>query len=299
MLFSVEDSFFVCLDCVRYLYIECGMQKTISESSLAWWSMFVLGVVLIWVYTIFFSLPKHDEVVAVSSPSQEQEASEDVWVIAPVQIATTQKDSWTRRDEPVQQPTMYTQTTSPQNNSDDALDDWVKQDITRTPTYIVSTNQLFNKETTETEYQVTQPTQPQKTIQEAQILTLAGTHHWVWVMKSAKYLWIMDSVQYILKNNDNTHFAYLGKQLPEVADKLASLWGKSIAITAKNDIHTHWLFGDKIIFLLAPIYVGKKQLFFVYFAEARDRWFIQVDNDIFETTKPLLRELFTKRYNRY
>jgi hypothetical protein len=77
------------------------------------------------------------------------------------------------------------------------------------------------------------------------------------------------------------------------------MWGKSIAFTDKNDIHTHWLFGDKIIFLLVPQYIGKKQLLFVYFAEARDRWFIQVDNDIFETTKPLLRELFAKRYNRY
>jgi hypothetical protein len=86
--------------------------------------------------------------------------------------------------------------------------------------------------------------------------------------------------------------------LPEIADTFSAMWGKSIAFTAKNDIHTHWLFGDKIIFLLVPQYIGKKQLFFVYFAEARDRWFIQVDNDIFETTKPLLRELFTKRYNR-
>lgn len=275
------------------------MQKTISESSLAWWSMFVLGVVLIWVYTIFFSLPKHDEVVAIASPSQEPKAPEEDWIIAPVQVAATSKDAWEREEE---QPTMYTQTTSTQHNREVVNNDnevsWVPQATTRTPTYIVSTNQLFNKEWGEPELQVNQPTQPQITIQEAQILSLAGTHHWVWIMKSAKYLWIMDSVQYILKNNDNTHFAYIGKQLPEIVDKVTSLWGKSIAFTAKSDIHTHWLFGDKVIFILVPTYLGKKQLFFVYFAEAKDRWFIQVDNDIFETTKPLLRELFTKRYNR-
>ncbi len=135
-------------------------------------------------------------------------------------------------------------------------------------------------------------------LQETEILYLEGTHHRAGVMKSAKYLGIDSSIQYILKNNDNMHFAYLGNELPDIVDKLTELWWKSIAFTEKSDIHTHWLFGDKIIFLLAPKYVWIKELFFVYFAEAGDRWFIQVDDDIFEANKPYLAELFTKRYSR-
>jgi hypothetical protein len=42
-------------------------------------------------------------------------------------------------------------------------------------------------------------------------------------MKSAKFIGISSSIQYILKNNDNTHFAYIGKELPEIADTFSAM----------------------------------------------------------------------------
>ena len=269
------------------------MQKTFSESSLAWWSLFVLSVVLVGVYIIFFSLPKNGRVAAAPWVwDQENRVDEQVTVsktVVPIKTWTTKEPiySWSLASDTEHISTYTTQTVSWS---------WREpvENTSRTPTYIVSSQQLF---TSPSERIVVDKKTTQ--VLPAQILYLAGTHHWKWVMKSAKFIGISSSIQYILKNNDNTHFAYIGKELPEIADTFSAMWGKSIAFTAKNDIHTHWLFGDKIIFLLVPQYIGKKQLFFVYFAEARDRWFIQVDNDIFETTKPLLRELFAKRYNRY
>ncbi len=274
------------------------MQKGVWEVSLAGWSMFILGVVLVTVYIIFFSLPEKTTLPIVE---WEYEAETPQKEVADTIIASVQEN---KNNNPL--PSEYDQ----QKVSDlEAVDNAVvppptqsirtqsipasSQNQPRTPTYIVAAEQLFNPSVQSPSATVTTPP-----VAPQQILYLAWTHHRVWVMKSAKFVGFERSIQYILKNNDNTHFAYLWKELPDIADSLTALWAKSVAITDKNDIHIHWLFGDKIIFLLVPQYVGKKQLFFVYFAEARDRWFIQVDTDIFETTKPLLRELFAKRYNR-
>lgn len=258
------------------------MQKTVWESSLLWWTMFVLWVVMVFVYIIFFSLPNRPSITSATWLYQEAEKSGPSAAIVPLQIAR-----WTQQSA---KPVFQTQqTTGVSWTSSQRLDD---QRWTKTPTYIVSTQQLFDPS-----YKpLAQEQKPD--LAPEQILSLAWTHHRKWVMKSAKLLWFDGSIQYVLKNNDNTHFAYIGKQLPDIADALSDLSGKSIAFTSENDIHTHWLFGDTVAFLLVPQYIGKKQLFLVYFSEARDRWFIQVDADIFETTKPLLRELFTKRYSR-
>jgi len=257
--------------------------------------MFILSVVLVTVYIIFFLLPKKDGLSVNKWTDREDQAYTIATVVSPIQENSVHADNeiFFKEGSVVipSQEKKWAHIVRTQSIKTTSL-----QQKVRSPTYIVSSQELFNPayiklKTTETV--VSQLVLPE------QILYLEWTHHRVWVMKSAKFIGIDHAVKYILKNNDNTHFAYLGKDLPDIADSLATLWGKSVAITMKNDIHTHWLFGDKIIFLLVPQYIGKKQLFFVYFAEARDRWFIQVDTDIFETTKPLLRELFTKRYNRY
>ncbi len=205
--------------------------------------------------------------------------------------------SWTHEDEIGENsllvPVMHTQNASSKNKIPVSIDKTLW-----TPSHIVSTRQLFAPDDLLPIDTSSAGSKTYSVLQETEILYLEGTHHRAGVMKSAKYLGIDSSIQYILKNNDNMHFAYLGNELPDIVDKLTELWWKSIAFTEKSDIHTHWLFGDKIIFLLAPKYVWIKELFFVYFAEAGDRWFIQVDDDIFEANKPYLAELFTKRYSR-
>jgi hypothetical protein len=251
--------------------------------------MFVLSLVLVVIYIIFFTL--HEE--RLSTPvlwfwsSRVADSPKDN-VITPIQVTKS-----TPVSSSVTTGMMFTQTASSSSKTTQPRPQPVVRDPNM-PSFIVSTQQLFSPPSERSLVQ-TNPAQ----IAPTQILYLAGTHHRVGVMKSAKFVGIDPSIQYILKNNDNTHFAYLGKELPEIADSFAVIWWKSVAFTQKNDIYTHWLFGDKVIFLLVPQYIGIKQLFFVYFAEAGDRWFIQVDNDIFETTKPLLRELFAKWYNRY
>jgi hypothetical protein len=42
-------------------------------------------------------------------------------------------------------------------------------------------------------------------------------------MKSAALLGIQDDISYILKNNDNSHFVYLGTSIPDVADTIRGL----------------------------------------------------------------------------
>lgn len=277
------------------------MQKTFSESSLAWWSMFVLWIVFVCVYTVFFSLPKNGESLALSSSEMIVSAqSLTDQPILPLQTALAiqeKSSSWTHEDEIGENsllvPVMHTQNVSSKNKIPVSIDKTLW-----TPSHIVSTRQLFAPDDLLPIDTSSAGSKTYSVLQETEILYLEGTHHRAGVMKSAKYLGIDSSIQYILKNNDNTHFAYLGNELPDIVDKLTELWWKSIAFTEKSDIHTHWLFGDKIIFLLAPKYVWIKELFFVYFAEAGDRWFIQVDDDIFEANKPYLAELFTKRYSR-
>lgn len=278
------------------------MQKTISDNYLASRSIFTLVITLVLVYIAFFSVfePKktplwdiktwvvrnEEKVLANSEPAIG-------WVGVKVGSSDGKSNDINTDTQPVKKDEVDSfQTQSFRNSSAASATSY------KTPTYIVSTQQLFVDKETQQQDDMAQPIAVASQPLPSQILYLSWTHHRVGVMKSAKYLGISSHIQYILKNNDNTHFAYLGKELPEVADALPRMGWKSLAITDKNDIHTHWLFGDKVIFLLVPQYIGKKQLFFVYFAEARDRWFVQVDTEIFETTKPLLRELFTKRYNR-
>lgn len=173
--------------------------------------------------------------------------------------------------------------------------------LPRTPKHIVSTQELFFGKKQTVPVQNNSIHNTVNTVLWSDypwMLSFPWTHHWRGTMKSASFIWFADSIKYVLKNNDNTHFAYLWNNLPDISDAVSKLGWKTVAFTDKKDINTHWLFGDKVIFLQIPQYLGKKQLFFVYFSEERDRWFMQVDNDIFETTKPLLRELYAKRYNR-
>ncbi len=263
------------------------MEEKQINNSPVFLGLCTLGAALFVVYVLFFSI----------APSKETFAVQDNTIVI--------QDNWEQR---IQKVSLSDTWWLIKNNTlwNDIVrinDTWLQQqdhvfvDLPKTPHHIQSTQELFfwkPYEDGEEEWV--------KSIvinnQEQWILYLPGTHHWRAVMKSAKVIWFAWSIQYILKNNDNTHFAYLGKELPDIASLLAGIEWKSIAITDEKDISTHWLFGDKIIFLQIPQYVGKKQLFFAYFADGKDRWFIQVDDDVFETTKPLLRELFAKWYNR-
>ena len=267
------------------------MQRIHNNDSVVWWSMWVLFVWLGIVYTIFFSLwspLSSNAIQSLPSPS-ENVLYEEQWSVSPLPETQDQPSfEWMWIDEGIIAPTEEQQEDMVLSNNIST-----RPLLPETPFHIVSTQQLFFPQI------VTTPSpswsQDDKLIE---MLDLPWTHHRKWVMRSAHILWFNHKIYYILKNNDNTHFAYLGKELPDITQKLSELEGKTLAITHKNDINIHWLFGDKVIYLLVPQYIGKKALFFVQFAEAKDRWFLQIDSDIFETTKPLLRELFAKRYNR-
>lgn len=247
------------------------------------WILFVtFGIV----YTLFFSLAPNKDVFATQGQKNEQKET-IVWPSQEtiVRFQVEQNSAWT------------------QLRSDDKNDSWEEQALLlpRTPKHIVSTQELFFGKPQTASVKNTPVQYSAESVLWSDypgMLSFPGTHHWRWTMKSASFIWFVDSIKYVLKNNDNTHFAYLWNDLPDISESVLQLNWKTVAFTDKKDINTHWLFGDKIIFLQIPQYLGKKQLFFVYFSEERDRWFIQVDNDIFETTKPLLRELYAKRYNR-
>lgn len=261
--------------------------NTTSPLFLGGWILFVtFGIV----YTLFFSLAPNKDVFAT-----------------PIKNTQLQKNtSWSADDAIVRFQIEQNQISEKSWETNNTWLVVVESDaplsvLPRTPKHIVSTQELFfgKKQTVPSQTSVkTNAIDSLLWSEYPWMLSFPWTHHWRGTMKSASFVWFASSIKYVLKNNDNTHFAYLWNDLPDISDAVAKHAWKTVAFIDKKDINTHWLFGDKVIFLQIPQYLGKKQLFFVYFSEERDRWFIQVDDDIFETTKPLLRELFAKRYNR-
>lgn len=242
------------------------------------------------VYTLFFSLVPNKDVFATQNNNQEMSStgSKNSTI---VRLQIEQNQSWALLWEIASGNTWEIMN----ENS------FVPSVLPRTPKHIVSTQELFFGKQQSVPLDKNSIQSVTNTVlwpDYPGMLSFPWTHHRRWTMKSASFIGFANTIKYVLKNNDNTHFAYVWNDLPDVADAVWKLWWKTVAFTDKKDINTHWLFGDKVIFLQIPQYLGKKQLFFVYFSEERDRWFIQVDNDIFETTKPLLRELYAKRYNR-
>jgi len=131
------------------------------------------------------------------------------------------------------------------------------------------------------------------------MMLLADTRHREGTMQSAELLGLTPSIRYILKNMDNTHFVYLGNIPPNITDRVEQQWWNLVALSTKNDIDASWLFWDTIIQISLPDYqsVKHKQLFLVEFKQTGDRWFLQVDDDAYERSKPLFKELFAKRYD--
>lgn len=139
----------------------------------------------------------------------------------------------------------------------------------------------------------------QEVAPEEWMMLLDDTRHREGTMQSAELLGLTPAIHYILKNMDNTHFVYLGDTPPDVADRVAQQGWNLVALSTKNDIDASWLFWDTVIQISLPEYqkIKHKQLLLVQFKQTGDRWFLQVDDEAYERSKSLFKELFAKWYD--
>lgn len=274
-----------------------------SEDSVLWqrW-MCILVLTLFLVYALFFGLvEKHNAkplvsdvevstVFAESSPPPAEKT--DV-----VAVGWAQQDTMQMSDPEVYKPDIERFVAHENDVSEDTW--WSVHAITDiasdadTPPYIVSVQALFDNDS-----DPIIPQDPSYTTKTHQgVVPLSGTRQWSGTMKSATLLQISPSIQYILKNMDNTHFAYLGDTPPDITRRVEELWWNTVAISSKNDIEAHWLFGDIVILINVPSYAGIKRLLFVSFKSTGDRRYLQIDEDAYMRSKQMIRDLFASWYD--
>lgn len=262
-----------------------------GDMTLRWLSVLLLVVVL--VYAIFFWLHAQESYIL---PVQAQQLFEQDSIKTPLVSSGSQQEQHTM-------PAIWNDRMTPNASwilqQEESAPSVPRIQSAHTPSYIVSVQDLFDPAASSLQDTITTTSSDVSApslLQEQNSKFLKWTHHRAGVMKSAALLGIQDDISYILKNNDNSHFAYLGTTIPDIADTIRGLWWKTFAITDKNAIQEHWLFWDTVVFLLIPAYTGIKKLLFVEFKQTGERWFIQVDEDAYERSKSLFAELFSERY---
>lgn len=131
------------------------------------------------------------------------------------------------------------------------------------------------------------------------VLDLEYTYEWA---NNGKFLvanriGIQNEVEYILKDQWNTHYVYLGNYVPTVFDQLVE-WAAVVAIEEKISINRSWFFGDSLwLFSIAEYEARQKIIALVRFESQEDTWLFQIDRDRFENWgSEMLQESFAQYY---
>jgi len=123
-------------------------------------------------------------------------------------------------------------------------------------------------------------------------------------LKSLESVGIQDFWKYILKDMDNTHYVYLGKQdknilKTRIEQVILPKWWNILEISDKNRIKQDQLIGDEVWNIITPYAQKKRKVLLIVFREGDgDTWFLQIDKEILDRKKKELQDMFGKRYHR-
>jgi hypothetical protein len=131
------------------------------------------------------------------------------------------------------------------------------------------------------------------------VLDLQHTYEWTnnGRFLLANRIGIQEEVSYILKDQWNTHYVYLGNYTPTVFDQLVQ-WAAVVAIEDKISINRSWFFGDSLrLFSIAEYEARQKIIALVRFESQEDTWLFQIDRDRFENGgSEMLQKSFAQYY---
>ena len=257
-------------------------------------SMAVLCITLLWIYSIFFGVEGNtvapyvqEELVVESGDVVEEVLLQDVDVediFAEPKIA----------NPPVQE------------NDSGRLPEDVREngfDVAPTPTppqlEIASEVNNQPQNTTKTFYSFDDLFgEDMGQVEVENVLPLEWTFQRYGVLESMEMLGITDNAKYILKDNNNTHFVYLGNFSEAITMPVLQQWWNVVEIADKNDINQNVLLGDLVRFVNLPQFENIKVLVFVTFEQTNDTRFLQIDYDHRYKSKKEIQAMFDKRYDR-
>lgn len=126
--------------------------------------------------------------------------------------------------------------------------------------------------------------------------TYVWQNNWKFVLPQA--VWVDQEVQYILKDERNTHYVYLGDYMPLLFDEVTRVWWTAVAIEDDLSINRRWFFGDRVWMISLPAYEARNKIvLLVVFESDNDTWLLQIDRDRFEATGgTYLNESFAQHY---
>lgn len=126
--------------------------------------------------------------------------------------------------------------------------------------------------------------------------TYQRKNNWRFVLPEA--VGVEEHVQYILKDEWNTHYVYLGDYSPLVLSTVEENLWTVVAIEDKLSINRRWFFWDRVWMISLPAYEARnKILLIVVFESGDDTWLLQIDRDRFEGAwGKYLRESFAQYY---
>jgi len=263
-----------------------------KDASSGWRSLIVLCASLVLVYTVFFWYQQPID------PLLQAGATMIEWSYEPA--------PWAEEDLEVRQEIKEVE--AEKSDSAEIAQVQIAEGTPTNPVKVTPTNQipptsshwkqfysfqeLFNKEESSSPVAIAQPWSTR--------IPLANTYERIWDLRSIVDFGLQEEVEYVLKTVQNTHYVYLWKRDSLTIPQILALWWTVVEIEGKNAINQHSLFGDRVMKISTERYDTKfkKVIFVVFFAQTRDAWFVQVDQDYYENHANGIRSLFDERYDR-
>jgi hypothetical protein len=116
-------------------------------------------------------------------------------------------------------------------------------------------------------------------------LDLQNTYEW---QNNGRFVlpelvWVGEEVEYILKDERNTHYVYLWDYTPLVLGSVEENSWSVVAIEDDLSINRRWFFWDRVWMISLPAYEARNKIvLLVVFESNDDTWLLQIDRDRFE-----------------
>lgn len=262
------------------------MSKKKEDSGAVVRSLMVLGMTLVFIYTIFFGvhgeeIKQHTQALATQLQSDRQIAPTILNEIAPTEELL---DTWN----------------DPSDELEDSLADLQEDELVwREDDLPIEPNSPRPQDLPGRTFHSFQDLFVDSQVIESEMINLQGTRQREGFMKSLAATELDQYAQYILKDMDNTHYVFLGNYMAsDLETTIISKWGNIVAIDDKNAISQHQLRGDKIVFINHPDFKGIKVLLLVFFEAEQDVRFMQIDQETYYAKKQEFGKLFEPWYSR-
>ena len=128
-------------------------------------------------------------------------------------------------------------------------------------------------------------------------ILLGDTHERNWTMQLLDILKLQDNARYILKDNNNTHYVFLGFWDEDISDLVTFLWWEYLDISDQLIIQDSQEFWVRVQRIVLPSYKNNLKDISIFTLSSWESWLIQMDNNVLN--KSLMKIEIKERFDEF